>query len=523
MNLTERQRLINEAIKYWAEDWNRFVRDVLGARLDREQQAIIESVQVNPLTAVASGTARGKDFVAACASLCFMYLTPRFDPTGKILSKNTKVAMTAPTGRQVENIMKPEIHRLVKAARAKFPFACPGRLVANDIRTDYAEWFLTGFKADNNATEAWSGFHAANVMFVVTEATGISETIFNAIEGNLQGNSRLLLVFNPNIPTGYAAKAMTQDRFQKFRLNSLNAENVVTKQNLIPGQVDYRWVAEKVKTWCTKISKDDFIVGDGDFEWEGNYYRPNDLFRVKVLGLFPKVSTDTLIPYEWIELAVNRWKELQEEKFKPKKSCLLGVDVAGMGRDASILCPRYGNYVPQFIAHQSAGQADHMHVVGMIVNALTDRKRDKAFIDTIGEGAGVYSRLKELNEQSRATYKMNVYSCKFSEGVKGFKDSTGQIEFANMRAYLYWKVREWLDPKNGYYPALPPCEQLMEEAINTHWKFQSDGRIIIEPKDDIKERLGRSPDWMDALANTFYPKIDTMSDAEIMRKIRPRR
>ena len=63
----------------------------------------------------------------------------------------------------------------------------------------------------------------------------------------------------------------------------------------------------------------------------------------------------------------------------------------------------------------------------------------------------------------------------------------------------------------------------MEEAINTHWKFQSDGRIIIEPKDDIKERLGRSPDWMDALANTFYPKIDTISDAEIMRKIRPRR
>ena len=102
--------------------------------------------------------------------------------------------------------MKPEIHRLVKAARKKFPFACPGRLVANDIRTDYAEWFLTGFKADNNATEAWSGFHAMNTMFVVTEASGISEKVFNAIEGNLQGNSRLLLVFNPNITTGYAAR-----------------------------------------------------------------------------------------------------------------------------------------------------------------------------------------------------------------------------------------------------------------------------------------------------------------------------
>ena len=50
---------------------------------------------------------------------------------------------------------------------------------------------------DENNTEAWSGFHAVNTMFVVTEASGLSEAVFNAIEGNLQGNSRLLLVFNP--------------------------------------------------------------------------------------------------------------------------------------------------------------------------------------------------------------------------------------------------------------------------------------------------------------------------------------
>ena len=64
--------------KLWTEDWNRFVSEVLKARLDHEQKAIIESVQHNPMTAVASGTSRGKDFVSACACLCFMYLTPRF-------------------------------------------------------------------------------------------------------------------------------------------------------------------------------------------------------------------------------------------------------------------------------------------------------------------------------------------------------------------------------------------------------------------------------------------------------------
>ena len=175
----------------WRADWNKFVRDVLHARLDREQQAIITSIQTNPMTAVASGTARGKDFVAACGSLCFMYLTPTFDERGRLVG-NTKVAMTAPTARQVGNIMSPEVRRLFKAAQF-----LPGRLVAFDIRTDYEEWFLTGFKAGDDATEAWSGFHAVNTMFVVTEASGISEATFAAIEGNLQGNSRLLIVFQP--------------------------------------------------------------------------------------------------------------------------------------------------------------------------------------------------------------------------------------------------------------------------------------------------------------------------------------
>ena len=89
-------------LKSWIEDWNRFCRDVLKVRLDSEQQSIISSVQYNPMTAVASGTARGKDFVAACAAMCFMYLTPRWKD-GK-LYKNTKIAMTAPTARQVYNL-----------------------------------------------------------------------------------------------------------------------------------------------------------------------------------------------------------------------------------------------------------------------------------------------------------------------------------------------------------------------------------------------------------------------------------
>lgn len=474
----------------WRNDWNKFSYEVLGARLDREQQAILTSCQENPMTAVASGTSRGKDFVAACAALCFMYLTPTFK-NGELIG-NTKVALTAPTGRQVMNIMIPEVSRLFRKAKI-----LPGRLLSDGIRTNYTEWFLIGFKSGEDNMEAWSGFHAVNTMFIVTEASGISETIFDAIEGNLQGNSRLLLVFNPNVTTGYAAKAMKSSRFAKFRLDSLNAENVIKKKNIIPGQVDYVWVKDKVNTWCSPISKEEFDEGRGDFVWEGRLYRPNDLFRIKVRGMFPEVSEDVLIPYEWIEQANITWKILTEKGFKPRKKVRLGVDIAGMGRDSSVLVPRYGNYVSEFKTHHSGGKADHMAVAGMVRQYLYDEKA-RAFIDTIGEGAGVYSRLMELDC-------VNAISCKFSESAKGLHDITGQYNFTNMRAYLYWKVREWLNPKNGFQPALPPSDDFTEEATSTKWTFQSDGSISIEKKELIKDRIGRSPDKLDALANTFYP------------------
>lgn len=490
----------------WRKDWNLFCKEVLHVNLDEEQQAIISAVQTNKMVAVASGTSRGKDFVAACAAMCFMYLTPRWNKNHRLI-ENTKIAMTAPTGRQCINIMIPEVARLFRNSKV-----LPGRMLSGGIRTNSAEWFLTAFKASDDNTEAWSGFHAVNTMFIVTEASGVSETTFNAIEGNLQGNSRLLLVFNPNVTTGYAAKAMKSSRFKKFRLNSLNAENVVKKRNVIPGQVDYEWVKDKVHNWCELIQKEDFNSGEGDFMFESSFYRPNDLFRIKVLGLFPKATEDTLIPFDWLELAHDRWKKLKAENFVPRKHVRVGIDVAGMGRDSSCFVPRYGNYVPEIKIHQSGGKADHMKVAGVAIQWLCD-KNAKVMIDTIGEGAGVYSRLLELGYD-------NAYSCKFSEGTKGLHDITGQYEFANMRAYCYWAVRDWLNPKNGFHPALPPCDELDAELTEVHWSFQSSGSIIIEPKEDIKSRLKRSTDRADALASTFYPNTkDYTNDAWILRNV----
>ena len=487
-------------ITSWRNDWNMFVRDAFGVKLDSEQQDILSSVQHNPRTSVISGTARGKDFVAACASISFLYLTPRWDKTGHLVA-NTKVALTAPTDRQVKNIMMPEISRLWYRARSK-GIILPGRLNAYDIRTDNEEWFLTGFKADENNHEAWSGFHAVNTMFVVTEASGISDTTFEAVEGNLQGNSRVLLVFNPNTPVGYAAKSQKGERWAKFRLNSLTAPNVVEHKIVIPGQVDYKWVVDKLEQWCERIDVSEVKEEMDDFFFEGVWYRPDDLFRKKVLGKFPKVSEDVLIPLQWIEAAQERWRQFNGQ---PEGTEWLGVDVAGMGRDSTVFCNRIGNWVAPLKKHNSGGEADHMKIAGQIIDHKRRRPATIVSIDTIGEGAGVYAGVKEtINTQ-------DIISCKNSNaaktGEKDLTDITGQHMFVNMGDYLAWAVRDWLDPKNETGAMLPPDDELAEEVSEIRWSFRSDGKIKIEPKEDIQKRLGRSPDKFDSLRNTFYPII----------------
>jgi hypothetical protein len=240
----------------WKDDWVKFASDVGGVRLDREQREILYAIQKGRRISVRSGTARGKDFVAAIASVCFLYLTV-FDDDWNFYA--TKVVNTAPTGRQIKNIMIPEISKFFSKGYGRG--LLPGRMLADGIRFSedvLRDWYLVGFKAGDDAVEAWSGIHAPNVMVVITEASGIDQVTLDSIEGILQGNSRLLLIFNPNRMTGEAYKSQTSPQYKKFVLNCMNAPNVLNEMKLrkgeiteqefkrlwIPGQVDYTWLDE---------------------------------------------------------------------------------------------------------------------------------------------------------------------------------------------------------------------------------------------------------------------------------------
>jgi hypothetical protein len=488
----------SEIYKSYQQDWNKFARDVLGVKLDPAQQDIVNSVQHNRRISVRSGTARGKDYVAAVSSICFLYL-----------NYPSKVINTAPTGRQVESIMMPEISRLFK--NAKYPLG--GRLLKDGIYfTQDDTWYLMGFKADGDNVERWSGFHSPNLMTVVTEASGLSQQTYDAMEGILQGNSRLLLIFNPNRTSGEAYKSCRSPRYVKHKLSGLDAPNVVNYQRVIkgeisevdykklhiPGQVDYEWIDDKVNHWCVEIPKDDYDPNNFDFIWNDKCYRPDKLFRVKVLGEFPLESDDTLIPLHWIEAANERWRQWQEQGWATKEPLRLGVDVAGMGRDNTCKCYRYGNYVSKINKlNILVDSTIHMKVAGSI-NSELGLNTSAALIDTIGEGAGVLSRLHELGVK-------RAISAKFSESANDLHDFTGIRKFVNMRSWCYWAVRDALDPANNVNLVLPPDDELTQELTETKYIIRSDGSYIIEPKEEIKKRINRSPDKADSLALSYYP------------------
>jgi len=464
-----------ELISSYRKDWNKYTLDVLNVRLDNKQQEVLYTIQTNKRTAIRSGHKRGKDYTAATASLCFFYLTPP-----------CKVIQTAPSGRQVEAIMMAEIAKI--HANANVPLG--GRVLTNMIKFDnqkYADWYLLGFKADHYQPEAWTGYNSPNNMIVMTEASGIDDAIFDAIEGM---DAKIVIVYNPRYTIGRAYESSKSKYWKSMKLSSLDSPNVVAKKELIPGQVTYDWVKERIERWCEEITKEEMDISFNDFEYEGKRYRPNDDFRIKALGEFPLESEDILIPMTWIEAAVERWKAYKG-KF-PDGIKRIGTDVAGEGRDKTVHITRIKDVVTEV---KEYSKQDHMVTAGQIKNMLSPK--DLSFIDTIGEGAGVYSRLKELKVPG-------IHSAKVSHSAKFLRDLTGERSFYQMRDYLGWAARDWLNPQYNSKAAIPPIPDLIEELNSIKYSYQSNGDIKIESKDDIKTRLGRSPDYYDAFVLNFY-------------------
>lgn len=221
---------------------------------------------------------------------------------------------------------------------------------------------------------------------------------------------------------------------------------------------------------------------------------------------FIEQDTDSLIQPEAVLRA--RKREIEPMEDAPH---LLGVDVASDGGDQSYVIDRKGRRAGWQV-QQSLQTGDLMQVVGTIAELHEQHKFDRIFIDsTGGYGSGVVDRLREIG------YGAVVSPINF--GAKATQDG----RFMNKRVEMYWKLMEWLNEEGG--ADIPDDDRLHSHLTATQRKPDSNGRVAMERKADIKARLGFSPDGADSLALTFAQPVqrpDTV-EREPVRHLRNQR
>ncbi len=201
-----------------------------------------------------------------------------------------------------------------------------------------------------------------------------------------------------------------------------------------------------------------------------------------------------VIPTVWIDAAIARWKPRDVKGVMDS----IGADVSRGGQDETVISRRHGTWFDEFLAHAGALTPDGPAAAGHVLVA----RRDGApvHIDIVGWGSSAFDFLSTNNIQ---TIGINGATGTTEEVTK-----EGGLKFKNMRALLYWRMREALDPTNPDPIALPPDMMMRAELAAPKWKL-TPGGILIEPKEDIAKRLGRSPDRADAAVMALISTVKT--------------
>ncbi len=438
-----------------------FTKKILNKKLWHVQAEILKSVRDNPRTAVRSCHGIGKTFTAAMCILWFLYTHPK-----------AIVLSTAPTWRQVEKLIWKEI----RSAYRQSAIPLGGNLLPKtpELHLIHDEWYAAGLST--NEPDRFQGFHEEHILVVVDEAAGVNLEIFEAIEGILTSSgARLLLIGNPTSIGTPFYDAFTKPGYKTFHVSAYDTPNFteagITPEDIAndtwqdkakeipyPQLITPQWVSDRFKSW-------------------GETSAP---YQVRVLGNFPRQGEDTLIPLIWLELAMERWED--EPDGKPIQ---LGVDVAAYGSDKTVIAVRYGNRLKELHVYS---QKNTRETSGLVQALARENGAEKICVDEIGIGRGVVDSLEEYGYEE--------------VGVNVAEKSSDPERWHNLRAELWCNLRELLDPDKDAI-ALPPDDELLAELASVKYKIDARGAIQIESKDDMRKRLGHSPDRADAVVLSF--------------------
>ena len=205
-------------------------------------------------------------------------------------------------------------------------------------------------------------------------------------------------------------------------------------------------------------------------------------FRQEFLCDFSSSADDVLIPIDLVLEATQRVKTEHDIFGLP---CVVGVDVGRFGGDSTVFMRRIGSVA---FAPLVLRGLDNREVAEKLVGYYHEHKPERIFIDA-GQGQGVIDWVNKLIP--------GVVEVAFGSRA------VNEAKFLNRRAEMWYAVREWLQAGG----AIPNDPRLIKELAAPVYKFNATDKIQLEPNDDIKERLGFSPDIADALALTFAEHV----------------
>jgi phage terminase large subunit len=439
-----------------------FAREVLGLTLWDAMEQILLAVRDHRKVAVRSGHKVSKSTTSAVIALWRC-----------LCREGSRTVLSAPTARQVKAIIWKELTQRHRAARL------PGDLFVDPgTGFRYRDSEVFGFSTDD--AEKMAGISGADLLFIIDEASGVQEAIFEAIEGNMAGGASILLISNPTQTSGTFYDAFTTKRhlWITIHISSEHTPNVLSGETLIPGLATRAWVLEKKAEWG----------------------EDSPLFQVRVRGNFPDQAENAVIGLGLVEAARSR---ADAETDPPRGAFALGVDVARYGDDSTVLQPLFGLRPTSAVTYR---KQDNVEVAGHVMDLVQQLRSSHDYpvvagpvrvkVDDLGNGGGVTDTLKH----SRRAALLGIEVCPVI--VSSRATAPG---YSLLRDQLWFALRDWL--KGG--GQLPADSQLEGELVAPLYTFDTQGRSKVESKDDLKKRLGRSPDRADALALAVYnPPMD---------------
>ncbi len=405
------------------------------------------------------------------------WLTLHFALTCEAKGWDWKVPTTASAWRQLSHYLWPEIHKWAKRLRwdliGRKPFDTRAELLQLMLKLPHGEAFAVA----SDKAETIEGAHADHLFYIFDEAKVIPTAIWDAAEGALAGiDCYALAISTPGEPQGrfYEIHAR-KPGYQDWWVRHITKEEVIAER---PKSGFEKWARDRAAQWGEESA----------------------VYQNRVEGEFASSEADGIIPLAWIGEANERWWEMNESDEWGSFTCV-GVDV-GRGGDQTVLAIRHGAAIKEI---QRYGIADTMVVAGYVTPILRANS-GYAVIDSVGIGAGVVDRIREQkieNEQVGKPINLQVVAFNGGESTN-WKDRSGEMLFLNKRAAAWWNLRELLDPANGHNLALPPDDLLTGDLVAPHWRPTSGGRILVESKEDIRKRIGRSTDSGDAVVQAFW-------------------